>query len=144
MLGDTPGDIALTSYAGWRVLWEARFASPLDDAESFTSDADGRLRDIGRRATSLDEIGGQFMGLVKFSPRGFAAAEQHVNSLGAVAARLDMTSLLRSLVEHNFPVQVRAVDGFWYEVDNRQDAELFPDWAAKKQWANLGLNISEI
>lgn len=133
-LRDTPGAIALSSYAGWRALWEARFSNPLDDAETFAADAAGGLRDIGRRAGSLDQIGGQFMGLVKFTPVGFALAAQRVEALGAAADRLDMTSLLRGLVEQGVPVQTRSVDGFWYEVDSSDDARLFPDWAARLQW----------
>lgn len=135
-LRDTPGDIALTSYSGWRGLWEARFADPLSDAETFQADTRGRLREIGRRATSLDQIQGQFMGLVKFTPAGFARAEQFINTLGTVADRLDMTSLLRGLIEHGVSVQARRVDGFWYEVDNSDDARFFPEWAARQGWSS--------
>lgn len=133
-LRDAPGDIALTSYSGWRALWEARFANPLDDAETFVADADGRLREIGRRAASLDEIRGQFMGLVKFTPAGFAIAERHVASLGPAADRLDMTSLLRGLSERGVAVQARSVDEFWFEVDNSDDARLYPEWSARMNW----------
>ncbi len=133
-LMETPGDIALTSYSGWRALWEARFESPLSDAETFATDPSGKLLDIGRRAQSLDEIGGQFMGLVKFTPDGFTRAARYVGSLGPAADRLDMTSLLRGLVEQGVTVQTRAVDGFWYEVDNSEDARFFPEWATRMQW----------
>lgn len=133
-LQNTPGDIAMTSYSGWRALWEARFVDPLSDAETFVTDTDGRLREIGRRAQSLDQIGGQFMGLVKFTPMGFGIVEKYVDSLGAAADRLDMTSLLRGLIETGVPVQTRSVDGFWYEVDNSDDARFFPEWAARMSW----------
>lgn len=133
-LRDTPGDIAMTSYAHWRSLWEARFADPLTDAETFAADENGRLLDIGRRAQSLDEITGQFMGLVKFTPAGFAKAAGYIASLGTGADRLDMTSLLRGLVQNGVPVQTRTVGGFWYEVDNQDDARFFPEWAAQMNW----------
>lgn len=133
-LRDTPGDIAMTAYSGWRALWEARFTDPLSDAETFQADSQGRLLEIGRRATSLDQIEGQFMGLVKFTPHGFAEAARHVASIGGAADRLDMTSLLRGLVERGITVQTRKVDGFWYEVDNSDDARFFPEWAAHHNW----------
>ncbi|MDP1796353.1 MAG: phosphocholine cytidylyltransferase family protein [Planctomycetaceae bacterium] len=133
-LRDTHGEIAMTSYCGWRALWEARFTDPLSDAETFVADADGRLRDIGRRSQSLDQIGGQFMGLVKFTPAGFAQVEKYVGALGTAADRLDMTSLLRGLVEQGIAVQTKSVGGFWYEVDNSDDANFFPEWAAQMNW----------
>ncbi|HET6425335.1 MAG TPA: phosphocholine cytidylyltransferase family protein [Planctomycetaceae bacterium] len=134
-LQDTPGDIAMTSYSQWRALWEARFADPLTDAETFRTDARGQLLEIGQRATSLDEIQGQFMGLVKFTPAGFSLAAKHVTALGTGADRLDMTSLLRGLIEQGVPVQTRTVDGFWYEVDNSDDAAFFPEWAARQHFS---------
>ncbi len=133
-LRDTLGDIAMTSYANWRALWEARFPDPLSDAETFAADAEGRLLEIGRRAQSLEQIEGQFMGLVKFTTKGFALAAQHIDSLGTAADRLDMTSLLRGLIEKGTPVQTRTVDGFWYEVDNQDDAQFFPEWAGRMKW----------
>jgi choline kinase len=133
-LRDAPGGIAMTAYSGWRALWEARFADPLTDAETFQADAQGRLVDIGRRATSLDQIEGQFMGLVKFTPNGFAEAVRHIASVGVAADRLDMTSLLRGLVERGVTVQTCMVDGFWYEVDNSEDARFFPEWAVRQNW----------
>lgn len=133
-LMETPGEIAMTSYAHWRALWEARFADPLTDAETFKTDAHGSLLEIGRRPQSLDEIGGQFMGLVKFTRQGFGIVSRFVDSLGATADRLDMTSLLRGLTESGVPIQTRTVDGFWYEVDNRDDAQFFDEWARLRHW----------
>jgi L-glutamine-phosphate cytidylyltransferase len=135
-LMETPGDIAMTSYSGWRSLWEARFENPLSDAETFQADEYGRLLDIGRRAASLDEIQGQFMGLVKFTPAGFARVKQYVTALGKDAERLDMTGLLRALTKQGVTVQTRTVDGFWYEVDNRDDAAFFPKWATRMNWSH--------
>ncbi len=133
-LRETPGDVAMTSYQHWRELWEARFANPLSDAETFSADDAGLLKDIGRRATSLEEIQGQFMGLVKFTPMGFAQAAKYIEGLRTAADRLDMTSLLRDLVGMGISVQTRSVGGFWYEVDNPEDARFFPVWAARMNW----------
>jgi choline kinase len=131
-LRDTPGDIAITSYAHWRALWTARFAEPLLDAETFEADATGRLLTIGERAHSLDDIQGQFMGLVKLTAAGFERIHRHLEQVGPAAAdRLDMTGLLRGLIQAGYPVQSRAVDGFWYEIDNTSDLELFPAWASR-------------
>lgn len=131
-LRDTPGDVAITSYADWRALWTARFPEPLLDAETFEADPDGCLLTIGARPRHLDEIQGQFMGLVKLTPAGFERIVRHLEEVGPEAAdRLDMTALLRGLIQAGYPVHSRSVNGFWYEIDNASDLELFPAWAAR-------------
>ena len=131
-LSDTSGDIAITSYVHWRALWTARFPEPLLDAETFEADATGRLLTIGERPRRLDDIQGQFMGLVKLTPEGFELILRYLDEVGPAAAdRLDMTGLLRGLIQAGYPVQSRSFDGFWYEIDNASDLELFPAWASR-------------
>ena len=42
------------------------------DAETFRADASGRLLEIGGKTSEIEEIEGQYMGLLKFTPRGVA------------------------------------------------------------------------
>jgi choline kinase len=121
----TPGDIALAYDPDWQTLWSARFADPLSDAESFQLDGD-RVVDIGRRTTSLDEIRGQYMGLLKLTPAGWAAAETYLASLAPERrARLDMTSLLSGLIRAGHRVEGVSVPGPWGEVDSAGDLALY-------------------
>ena len=64
-LVETENDIAISYDPDWRSLWELRFENPLDDAETFKLDSSNMLVEIGSRATSVGEIEGQFMGLIK-------------------------------------------------------------------------------
>src|SRR5213076_1357092 len=63
--------LAITYDPNWRALWERRFADPLSDAETFRLDEEGRLREIGNTPASLDDIQGQYMGLLRFEPEGW-------------------------------------------------------------------------
>jgi choline kinase len=141
-LRDTPGDVALTSYAHWRQLWSARFAEPLLDLETFVADEAGRLLDIGERARHLGDVQGQFMGLVKLTPEGFGRVVRYLDSVGPALDRLDMTGLLRGLIRVGVPVQTRTVTGFWYEFDNPSDLELFPAWASRAAGGGLFAGLS--
>lgn len=136
-LCETPGDIAITSYSRWRSLWEARFSDPLHDAETFKVDRGGRLIEIGRRANHLDDIQGQFMGLIKFTPNGFRCVLDYLERLGSPAERLDMTSLLQGLITVGVHVQTQTVSGLWYEVDSAADAYLFPAWITRNGEAGV-------
>jgi choline kinase len=139
-LRDATADISVPSYSRWRLLWEARFADPLIDAESFLVDPSGRLLEIGRRATNLADIQGQFMGLVKFTPQGFARVLQYIEQHRPAIDRIDMTCLLQGLIEAGAVIQSLPVDDFWFEFDTVTDAMLYPTWAAKYSWPSERLD----
>jgi L-glutamine-phosphate cytidylyltransferase len=120
------GDLAVTYDVNWRSLWEARFDDPLSDAESFRLDSRGRIIEIGNRAASLDEIEGQYMGLLKFTPAGWRHVDSLLSDLGAAAVdRLDMTSLLQRVIASGLPVDAVPITEQWFEFDSRGDFELF-------------------
>jgi L-glutamine-phosphate cytidylyltransferase len=127
-LREAPGDIAIAYDADWRDLWCERFGDPLTDAESFALDGT-RVVEIGQRAGSLDEIQGQYMGLLKFTPRGWQAVERYVRSLEpARADPLDMTTLLSALIARGHWIEAVRVAGPWGEVDSAADLGLYERW----------------
>jgi choline kinase len=112
-------------------LWSERFADPSTDAESFALDGT-RVVDIGRRAASLDDIRGQYMGLLKFTPAGYRAVESYLESLlPDQADRLDMTSLLSALIARGHRIEAIRVDGVWGEVDSAADLAVYERWIAE-------------
>ena len=118
-------DVAITWDRRWRALWSERFADPLVDAERFAVDDGGRVRTIGGRAASLAEIGGQFMGLVRWTPAGWARAESLLaHCASAVTDAMDTTALLAQLVAAGVAVGGVAVDGRWCEIDSEGDLAL--------------------
>ena len=116
--------IAVVYDRQWRALWESRFADPLADAESFRIDDEGRIREIGRRVTSLDEIEGQYVGLMRFSPEAFEWIREHAQRAERPVEELDMTTLLRGLIADGRPVRGVPIDAGWCEIDTPGDLEL--------------------
>ncbi len=122
------GDIVISYDPNWRALWELRFADPLADAETFRSDADGRLLEIGKRTDNIDAIEGQYMGLLRFSPTGWQQVEDSLAQLpDGEADRLDMTSLLQRLLQQGVTIQTVAITEPWYEVDSETDLRLYEE-----------------
>ncbi|BFR50081.1 phosphocholine cytidylyltransferase family protein [Nitratidesulfovibrio sp. HK-II] len=120
-LAEAEGDIVITSDRLWEALWRLRFDSPLDDAETFRAE-EGLLAEIGAKPRTLDEIQGQYMGLLKITPRGWEGIRAVLDGLPAPQRdRLDMTSLLRLLLQAGQPVGVVSVEGRWLEVDSGRD-----------------------
>lgn len=122
-----PGELVITYDRDWRSLWARRFADPLSDAETFRIDAGGRLLEIGGRTTRVEDIEGQYMGLLKFTPPAWSAVEELLDTLDPpVRDRLDVTGLLRRLLAGNqLPIQTFATSGQWGEIDNAEDVELY-------------------
>ncbi len=125
-LAEAPGDLVISYDRNWRDLWTRRFADPLEDAETFRVDESGRLLEIGGKARSLEEIRGQYMGLLKFTPPAWREIEVLLAELDAQTRdRLDMTGLLRRLLARDFPVGTLATSGQWGEIDNQTDLALY-------------------
>jgi choline kinase len=120
------GDIAITYDRHWLSLWRDRFADPLSDAETLRLAPGGFLGGIGGRPASLAEVQGQYMGLLKFTPVGWGQARALLGKLDpATRDALDMTGLLKRLLEAAIPVTAVPVDGRWCEVDSERDLLLY-------------------
>jgi choline kinase len=110
----------------WRWLWSRRFSDPLSDAETFRVDDAGRIVDIGRRPKSYDEIGGQYMGLLRFTPAAWREVTAHLDDLApAVVAKLDMTALLNRLLGIGMTIAGVPISEAWGEVDSESDLALY-------------------
>jgi len=125
-LAAASGDLVITYDRAWRMLWSRRFADPLADAETFQADASGRLIEIGNKTSSIDQITGQYMGLLKFTPRAWKDVEALLATFDALTRdRLDMTGLLQRLLRRNVTIGTFGTDGHWGEIDSPGDLALY-------------------
>lgn len=120
-------DIGISYDPNWLSLWQKRFHDPLIDAETFAFDSDGRLNEIGRKADSLDEIQGQYMGLLIFSPKGWKAFKNVFNELANdTKDKIHMTGMLQKIIDSGcMPVQTVEYQGEWGEVDSESDLKVY-------------------
>ena len=81
---------------------EKRFEDPLVDAETFRLNYDGSLAEIGKKPKSINDIEGQFMGLLKFTPNGWEKLKEIFDDLQKEdIKKLHMTDILQMLIESN-------------------------------------------
>lgn len=140
-LVDCNADLAITYDTQWEALWRLRNPQdPLADAESFLEE-DGHLRRIGGRARSWADARGQYMGMLRFTPAGWAEVEVCLHALGAEKRRtMDMTSLLSALLARGTSIAAVGVAGRWCEVDCVSDIALYesalrqPGWSHDWRW----------
>jgi L-glutamine-phosphate cytidylyltransferase len=126
-LAGAPGELVISYDRAWRNLWTLRFADPLADAETFRINAAGQLLEIGGKTTRIEDIEGQYMGLLKFAPPAWSKIEALLGTLdAAVRDRLDVTGLLRRLLaEKELAIGTFGTDGQWGEIDNSEDVALY-------------------
>lgn len=122
------GNIRITYDVNWRDLWQRRFANPLDDAETFRLHPDGTVAGIGEKPAHIDDVQGQYMGLLYFTPQGWRHVREHLVQLPPeVVQKLDMTSLLRSLLDQ-MPIHAIPIRDTWFEFDSESDINEFERW----------------
>jgi L-glutamine-phosphate cytidylyltransferase len=124
---NAPGQLVISYDRAWQRLWTRRFADPLADAETFRINVAGQLLEIGGKTTRSEDIKGQYMGLLKFTPPAWGAVEALLSRFDAPSRdRLDMTGLLRRLLtEKELPIDTFGTDGQWGEIDNPGDVVLY-------------------
>lgn len=129
--------LAVSYDPAWRPLWEKRFAEPLSDAETFRLDASGHLSEIGGRPCDIEAIQGQYMGLLRFTPQGWAELSRIRGEVDqARRDAMHMTGSLQRIIEAGrLPVAAVAYHGSWGEIDSEQDLAASADAASACQAA---------
>lgn len=130
-------DIAVVVDKNWKKYWNMRFTNILDDAESLVIDTDGFIRDIGQKVDKIDEICGQYIGLMKFQNEGiegikriYDLAKKTSNKFNLLNPNLPfeksyMTDFLRTLLKFNLKIKAVPITNGWLELDSISDYELY-------------------
>tara|TARA_B110000858_G_C17765127_1_gene456609 strand:+ start:110 stop:829 length:720 start_codon:yes stop_codon:yes gene_type:complete len=119
--------LALTYDPNWLELWKSRFNDPLSDAETFRLKPQGILAEIGSKPKSVDEVQGQYMGLLRFTPEGWAEVIRIRSGLTSEQCdNMHMTATLQKVIEAN-RLMIAALPylGFWGEVDVKEDIDVY-------------------
>jgi len=134
-LMEARADIAMAYDPNWFSLWSRRFSDPLSDAETFALDAASHVTDIGSKPTSIEEVNGQYMGLLRITPKGWATIEGILGALSDQDVdRLDMTSLLSRCLKNRVPILAVAAPEPWGEVDSESDLRLYEQLLARGEF----------
>jgi choline kinase len=134
----SPDDISVVVDKRWRCYWEVRFDNPLDDAESLEVDGDGYILSIGQKAGRIEDIAGQYIGLMKFQSDGIRALKSFYDAAKRCAAagtnplkpgvpfeKSFMTDLLHGLIQAGSKIRAVPVENGWLELDSLRDYEIY-------------------
>jgi L-glutamine-phosphate cytidylyltransferase len=133
---EAEGDIVIASDGKWLEYWQERCEDPLSDAETFQKTDDGKVLSLGKKAATIDEIQGQYIGMIKFSEKGWEMARQAYHdckksadcSISAWGSGRDfdnayMTDFLNHFASQGL-LHYTEIQRGWFEVDNHEDLQV--------------------
>lgn len=126
---DSNKPLSIAIDKNWKTLWEKRFSNPLSDAETLKIDNDGRIIEIGNKATTYNDINGQYMGLIKvkcdFLPTMIKFYNQIQKSYDKKEFRnMYMTSFIQEIINNFNNVYCVNIYEKWIEIDMSSDLEI--------------------
>jgi choline kinase len=119
--------LAVTYDPNWLELWTKRFGDPLLDAETFRLTPVHTLAEIGNKPTSVNDVQGQYMGLLRFAPEGWEEVLRIRSGLTSEQCdKMHMTGTLQMVIREN-RIAIAAVPylGEWGEVDAAEDIGVY-------------------
>ena len=129
---ESNADISIVVDVDWRGRYENRKDHPIGEAENVIVDANNAVVDIGKVMASPDDVYGEFIGMMKFSPRGCEVFKRHFHRAKALfwdkpyqrAATFQqayITDILKDMAELGVPVQTIIIEQGWQEIDTAED-----------------------
>lgn len=119
--------LAVTYDPNWLELWTQRFGDPLLDAETFRLTSKHTLAEIGNKPKSVNDIQGQYMGLLRFTPDGWKEVVRIRAQLTAKQRdKMHMTGTLQKVIEAGrIAIAALPFTGKWGEVDSAEDLNFY-------------------
>ena len=126
-LMNSTATLAVTYDPDWLQLWTDRFGDPLLDAETFRLTDANTLAEIGNKPQSVEDVQGQYMGLLRFTPEGWAEVVRlRAQLTPAQRDSMHMTNTLQRVIDAGrVPIEAVAYAGEWGEVDSSDDLSLY-------------------
>lgn len=130
------GAICLTYDTQWESLWRLRQEHPLNDVETFQV-LEGKLIEIGKTPQCIEDIQGQYMGLLKLTTSGRNIITRFLEDVPEHAIdQLDMTTLLQKLLMIPTHISAVPVVGKWCECDTYNDMLQYEKMLSQGGWSH--------
>lgn len=108
--------------------WQMRMENPLLDLESLKLNDMGEIIDIGQKTANLEEIQGQYIGMMRFRKNGL---KNLVNTLSNMQQnknekfkKMYMTDLLQAMILQNNVLKAVPIHHKWLEIDTVKDYQM--------------------
>ena len=128
----SPAPIGVAVDRQWLPYWRRRFEDVVSNAETLRWGEAEAILDIGRKPERIEDIEGQYIGLLEFQGAGVGALREFMQDRMVRTSRdappplevMYMTDVLRGLIDAGHQVKGVAINGGWLEIDTPSDLEL--------------------
>lgn len=128
----TKSPISVVIDKDWEKYWNERFNNPLLDAESLKLSTDrSEITEIGKNPSDINEIEGQYIGLMKFTKVGLRILKSvYYKSIARgflVQRKIEnafMTDMLQEIIDSGYKINPVLINGEWIEIDTIDDLKL--------------------
>lgn len=125
-------DISIVVDIDWKGYYVGRKDHPIDEAENVIFDANGNVVEIGKILTDKHDVHGEFIGMMKFTPRGAEIFKKHFKrskalywdkpfQRAAVFQKAYLTDMVQELVDFGVSVHCVIIERGWKEIDTGED-----------------------
>lgn len=123
-------EISVASDANWRNYWDSRYIDPLTDLETYKTNKDGYITNIGEKPESYSQIDGQYIGLIKLTSIGseiFKKELIHFHKKGLINKKsfndAFLTDFVQALILRGYKIKSQEIFGNYIEIDTIDDIE---------------------
>ena len=127
-------DISIVVDIDWRGYYVNRKEHPINEAENVIFDANNNVVEIGKINTERHDVHGEFIGMMKFSPRGseiFKKQFQRAKELywnkpfqkAKLFQKAYLTDMIQDMADMGVPIHCVIIERGWKEIDTVEDYE---------------------
>jgi len=131
---ESHADISIVVDIDWRGYYVDRKDHPIEEAEKVIFDANNKVIRIGKVLTNQDDVYGEFIGMMKLSPRGaeiiklqFSRAKKifwdQPFQRSKTFQKAYITDLIQDMVDLGVNVHCVIIEKGWKEIDTVEDYE---------------------
>lgn len=127
-------DISIVVDIDWRAYYVDRKDHPIEEAENVIFNANNEVVKIGKVLTGHDDVYGEFIGMMKLSPRGAEIFKRHFLRAkelywdrpfqrAEVFQKAYLTDMIQEMVDLGVPIHCVIIERGWKEIDTVEDYE---------------------
>jgi len=125
-------DISIVVDIDWRDYYINRKEHPINEAENVIFDANNNVVEIGKILTGKYDVHGEFIGMMKFSPRGSEIFKKHFHRAkdlywnkpfqrAKIFQKAYLTDIIQDMSDLGVPIHCVIIERGWKEIDTVED-----------------------
>ena len=127
-------DISIVVDIEWGDYYEGRTEHPIEEAENVILDTNNRVMEIGKILTGKHDVHGEFIGMMKLTPRGTEIFKRHFHRAkklfwgkpfqrAKTFEKAYLTDILQDMIDMGVDIHAVIIERGWREIDTVQDYE---------------------